>query len=140
MTRPGKFAIYQLKDTPAAREFRFRSYQFIQEKGIRPCCGDYEKVYVGIMLPEDTPGRIRERFNRRLPKDFKGHSVSISDVLVLHEDKNATVYYVETSDYRFIYVAFSYRYFLYRSARLLSTTRMAFIPRKNCSFQLVCPL
>ncbi len=95
MTRPGKFAIYQLKDTPAAGEFRFRSYQFIQEKGIRPCCGDYEKV----------------------PKDFKGHSVSISDVLVLHEDKNATVYYVETSDYRFIYVAFSYRYFLYRSAR-----------------------
>lgn len=99
MTKLERFAIYQLKDIPATREFRFRSYPFIQEKGIRPWCGNYEKVYAGIMRPEDTPEKIREGFNRKLPENFNGHSISISDVLVLREDGNAAAYYVETADF-----------------------------------------
>ena len=94
-------AVYQLKDTPETRKYRFRSYQSIKTKGIEPWCGDYERVYVGIMLPEDTPEKIRERFNRKRPKKFKGHLISTSDVLVLRlrTGREAEVYFVENSDF-----------------------------------------
>lgn len=97
-----QFALYQLKNAPETRAFRFCSYQALQEKEIQPWHENYENVYVGMMLQGDTPATIRERFNRKLPKNFKGHSISASDVLVLHSEGKATVYYVEASGFAVI--------------------------------------
>ena len=47
------------------------------------------------MQPEDEPGQIRKRFNEKLPRTFHGHSISVSDVLVLNKDGVVTSYYVE---------------------------------------------
>ena len=56
---------------------------------------DYEQVYMARMQPEDEPGQIRKRFNEKLPRTFHGHSISVSDVLVLNKDGVVTSYYVE---------------------------------------------
>lgn len=63
---------------------------------------DYEQVYLARMQPEDEPGQIRKRFNEKLPRTFHGHSISVSDVLVLNKDGVVTSYYVEKEGFTVI--------------------------------------
>lgn len=97
-----QFAVYQLKNIPENRELRFRPYQTLQEKGIQIRCGDYEQVYLGRMQPDETPENIRKRFEKQLPRTFKGHSISVSDVLVLNKEGAVTSYYVEKTGFTVI--------------------------------------
>ena len=90
-----QFAIYQLKNMPENRGIRFRSYETLQKNQIQVRYENYEQKYLGRMLPGDTPGSIRERFHRQMPRRFQGHSISVSDVLVLNQDGEVTAYYVE---------------------------------------------
>lgn len=102
MIRENRFAVYQMKQTPETRQIRFRSYQTLQEKGIRVRQEDYEQVYVGNLYPQDTPEGIRERLNRQPPRSFAGHSVSVSDVLVLNRAGTVISYYVEKNGFTVI--------------------------------------
>lgn len=97
-----QFAVYQLKNIPENRQIRFRSYSALQEKGIRVRYGDYEQVYLARMQPEDEPEQIRRRFNEKLPRTFHGHSISVSDVLVLNKDGVVISYYVEKEGFTVI--------------------------------------
>ena len=97
-----QFALYQLKNEPENRELRFRSYETLQKKKIQIRYGNYEQKYLGRMLPADTPGSIRERFDRQPPRKFRGHSISVSDVLVLNQDGEVTAYYVEKEGFTVI--------------------------------------
>jgi len=90
-----QFAVYQLKQVPETREIRFRSYQVLQKNGIQVRYENYEQAYLGHMQQDDTPETIKERFCRQLPRTFKGHSISVSDVLVLNKAGVVTSYYVE---------------------------------------------
>ncbi len=54
------------------------------------------------MQPEDEPGEIRKRFNEKLPRTFHGHSISVSDVLVLNKGGVVTSYYVEKDGFTVI--------------------------------------
>ena len=40
------------------------------------------------------------RFNTDRPKDFKGHSLSVSDIVVLHQNGENTAHYVDRTGYR----------------------------------------
>ena len=97
-----QFAVYQLKNIPENRQIRFRPYSALQEKGIQIQYMDYEQVYLSRMQPEDEPGQIRKRFNEKLPRTFHGHSISVSDVLVLNKDGVVTSYYVEKEGFTVI--------------------------------------
>lgn len=97
-----QFAVYQLKNIPENRLMRFRPYSALQEKGIQIRCKDYEQVYLGRMQPEDEPEQIRKRFERKLPRTFHGHSISVSDVLVLNKAGVVTSYYVEKEGFTVI--------------------------------------
>lgn len=97
-----QFALYQLKNIPENRQIRFRPYSALQEKGIQIQYEDYEQVYLARMQPEDGPEKIRRRFNRKLPRTFHGHSISVSDVLVLNKDGVVTSYYVEKDGFTVI--------------------------------------
>ena len=97
-----QFALYQLKNEPKNRELRFRSYETLQKKKIQIRYGNYEQKYLGRMLPVDTPGSIRERFDRQPPRQFRGHSISVSDVLVLNQAGEVTAYYVEKEGFTVI--------------------------------------
>lgn len=90
-----QYAVYQLKNVPENRQLQFQSYASLTAQGILVNYKNYEQVYLRRMQPEDTPERIRERFNRHLPNNFKGHSISVSDVLVLNKRRNVTFHYVE---------------------------------------------
>ena len=102
MIEANHLAVYQLKGVPENRHIRFRPYKTLQEKGIWVRYESYEQVYTGLMQPEDTPESIRERFDRKLPKTFTGHSISVSDVLALNVKGTVTSYYVEKEGFTVI--------------------------------------
>lgn len=98
----GQFAVYQLKNIPENREIRFRPYKALQEMGAQVRRECYERAYLGQMRRSDSPESIRERFDRQLPRTFKGHSISVSDVLVLNKEGVVTSYYVEKNGFTVI--------------------------------------
>ncbi len=90
------YEIYQLKSNEETRDIRFQPYEYITKAGKKPDFNNYEKVYEGKSA--DLSGNLGEKleqlfekFNFDRPQDFKGHSLSVSDVVVL-EDK---AYYVD---------------------------------------------
>ena len=97
-----QFAVYQLKNIPGNRQIRFRPYSALQEKGIQIQYEDYEQVYLARMQTGDGPEQIRKRFNEKLPRTFHGHSISVSDVLVLNKDGVVASYYVEKEGFTVI--------------------------------------
>ena len=97
-----QFAVYQLKNIPGNRQIRFRPYRALQEKGIQIQYKDYTQVYLAQMQPGDEPEQICRRFNKKLPRTFHGHSISVSDVLVLNKDGVVTFYYVEKDGFTVI--------------------------------------
>lgn len=90
-----QFALYQLKRIPENRMIRFRPYETLQENHIQVQYENYEQKYLGQMKRGETPTEIRKRLNERSPRSFSGHSVSVSDVLVLNRDGEIVSYYVE---------------------------------------------
>lgn len=90
-----QFAVYQLKLDAETRKLQYRSYSDLQKEGIQVRYEHYEQVYIGRMQPEDTPEMIRNRLKRKLPNNFHGHAISVSDVLVLNNRGEVTAYYVE---------------------------------------------
>ena len=54
------------------------------------------------MQRQDTPENIRERLQKKIPKSFDGHSLSVSDVLVLNREGEITAYYVEKEGFTVI--------------------------------------
>ena len=99
-----QFAVYQLKNIPENRPLRFRPYSMLQEMKIQIQYSSYEQVYMGRMQPGDGPEHIRRRFNEKLPRTFHGHSISVSDVLVLNKDGVVISYYVEKEGFTVIAV------------------------------------
>lgn len=97
-----QFAIYQLKNIPENRNIRFRPYEELQKNNIQVRYGNYEQKYLGRMLPADTPDSIRKRFREQTPRRFAGHSISVSDVLVLNCTGEVTAYYVEKEGFTVI--------------------------------------
>lgn len=74
----------------------------LREKGIQIQHNNYEQVYLAQMQSEDEPEHIRRRFNGKLPRTFHGHSISVSDVLVLNKGGVVTSYYVEKDGFTVI--------------------------------------
>ena len=102
MTMENQFEVYQMKQTPETRQIRFRSYKTLLEKGIRIGQEDYDRVYTGSLHPQDTPEGVKERLERQPPRSFAGHSVSVSDVLVLYREGTVISYYVEKNGFTMI--------------------------------------
>ncbi len=90
-----QFAVFQIKNIPENRKIRFRPYHVLKEMGVQVNYRDYEQAYIGRMQPEEGPDQIRERLGGKLPQTFRGHSISVSDVLVLNKQGIAASYYVE---------------------------------------------
>lgn len=74
----------------------------MQKKGLQINVGDYESKYQGELKPGETLDTLYERFNLYRPEDFTGHSLSVSDVIVLKSGGDKKAFYVD-------YVGFSER-------------------------------
>ncbi len=94
------FSIYQLKHGDETRYLRFEPYDRLQAAGNVVDKANYELVYSADLSPDMTLGSIYDRFNIDHPKDFKGHSLSVSDVVVLHQSGQDTAHYVDSFGYK----------------------------------------
>lgn len=93
--RLNQFMFYQVKSGAEYREFRFCPYDELCKKKLRVDARNYQKVYYSVLLPNETAETICMRLKTRLPKKFHGHAVSVSDVLVMNRDGDASAYYVD---------------------------------------------
>ena len=94
------FSIYQLKQGDETRDFRFEPYDRLQAAGNVVDKTNYELVYSAELTPGTSLEDIYTRFNIDHPKDFKGHSLSVSDVVVLHQNGQDTAHYVDSFGYK----------------------------------------
>ena len=94
------FTIYQLKQEEATRAYRFEPYDRLQAAGLAVTPSHYDLVYTTELTPGTTLEDIYTRFNVDHPKDFKGHSLSVSDVVVLHQNGKDSAHYVDSFGYK----------------------------------------
>ena len=69
---------------------------FIESHGMQIKKEDYKLVYVGELLGNTSLDDIFERFNIDRPKDFRGHSLSVSDIVVLNDGEKVTAHFVDS--------------------------------------------
>ena len=103
-----RYGIYQLKDNPELDQFRFEGTASLMERGITKDNFDvivpknYDLIYAGELsdIQGDTQneklGDVFLKFNTAHPEDFKGHSLSVSDIVVLHENGKNSAHFVDS--------------------------------------------
>ena len=103
-----KYGIYQLKHNPELDHLRFEGTESLKRMGITKDNFDaikpenYELIYVGNLseLQEQTEGEILEaiyeKFNIDHPEDYRGHSLSVSDIVVLHQNGKNSAHFVDS--------------------------------------------
>ena len=94
------FSIYQLKRGDETRDLRFEPYDRLTAMGHAVDPANYDLIYSAPLAPGTSLEAIFTRFNIDHPKDFKGHSLSVSDVVVLHQNGQDTAHYVDSIGYR----------------------------------------
>ena len=90
------FGIYQIKDDSPGENYAFMNMSFIESHGMQIKKEDYKLVYVGELLGNMSLDDIFERFNIDRPKDFRGHSLSVSDIVVLNDGEKVTAHFVDS--------------------------------------------
>lgn len=89
------FLIYQLKQGGETRDLRFEPLDRIKAAGLAVERGNYNHMYTGTLEPGMTLGDIYQRFNIDRPEDFTGHSLSMSDIVVLRSGGQWAAHYVD---------------------------------------------
>ena len=96
------YLILQLKDGPETADVRFESFTRLEQMGKAPNLGHYEAVYFANtpayfygMSNAEALEELYLTFNLRYPADFRGHSLSVSDVVVLNREGKTGAYYVD---------------------------------------------
>ena len=93
------FMIYQLKDGDSTRNLRFESLEQIKKDKQLPVIENYNLVYSAPMKADTTLESLYTEFNINRPVDFAGHSLSISDIVVLSDKGKNTTYYLDSVDW-----------------------------------------
>lgn len=89
------FSIYQLKGGDQTLDYRFEPLDAIRRNGLSVKPENYELVYTTPLTEGDNLESIFTRFNVDRPADFTGHSLSVSDIVVLHENGKDTAHYCD---------------------------------------------
>lgn len=76
-----EYKLYQLKNRT---DYRFEDWKWAKENGFT--ISDYTQVYSGEIEKEHCLSRLWEIFNIYQPFDFRGHSMSVSDVVALKDE------------------------------------------------------
>lgn len=92
-----QFGIYQIDPEGNARDYMFRSHDSLEDYEMRR--EDYRLEYVAPLTEADTLDTIYERFNIDHPEDFQGHSLSVSDIVVMNRDGEVKAYFVDSSGF-----------------------------------------
>ena len=90
------FGIYQIRDDSPGENYAFMNMSFIESHGMQIKKEDYKLVYVGELSGNMSLDDIFERFNIDRPEDFRGHSLSVSDIIVLNDGEKVTAHFVDS--------------------------------------------
>ena len=101
LDNPGdSFAIYQLRDNDDTARLRYMNSEYLEKKGLSVQKENYAAVYAGDLdRGGDTQDRLNElyeTFNIRRPEDFRGHSLSVSDIVALKQNGVVSCHYVDS--------------------------------------------
>ena len=91
-----QLGIYQITARDPEHDYRFMGLDYVEKKGITVTRADYDLIYAAPLTDMDTLDGIYERFNIQRPADFTGHSLSVSDVVVLNDGSTVKAYYVDS--------------------------------------------
>ena len=98
------YAIYQLKHDDSTTDLRFMNSEWMQSKGLIPEKDNYEMVYTGTLQIEgsvsDKLESLYYTFNADRPEDFRGHSLSVSDIVALKQQGVVSYHYVDSVGYK----------------------------------------
>ena len=95
----GSFSIYQLKGGNETLDYRFEPLDSIHRNGLSVKPENYELVYEAPLTAKDDLESIYTRFNVDRPADFTGHSLSVSDIVVLHQGGKDTAHYCDRAGF-----------------------------------------
>lgn len=100
------YKIYQLPAGEKYHGIRFMSRETLENEGVQLSQQDYEMVYEGEVSEFDVSSveskleGIFEKFNISQPKNYKGRSVSVSDVITITNGSEETAYYVDSVGFK----------------------------------------
>ena len=98
------FLIYQIRRGGELDAYRFMNYDYLQSKGVTPEHDGYDAIYTGGLADygdnKTNLDMIYQRFNVDHPADFKGHSLSVSDVVALKQNGVVSCHYVDPIGFR----------------------------------------
>ena len=93
----GTYKIYQLKD---GDENRYKRFEGLERQPESVSISDYDLVYEGTLSDTYTLEGIYEQFNINRPEDFTGHSLSVSDVVVIEQDGQQQAHFVDSIGFK----------------------------------------
>ena len=94
------FAIYQLKSGEEYRDYRFEGLERLQNAGLEVTHENYDFIYTASIADfngsvNSTLNQLYEQFNINHPTGFTGHSMSVSDIIVLKINDVVSSHYVD---------------------------------------------
>ncbi len=95
-----RYAIYQIKDNSKGREYQFMGLDFVTSHDMSVDATDYAFIYGVRLLGEETLDSLYEKFNLNHPAGYEGHSLSVSDVVVMQRDGQTKAYYVDSFGFK----------------------------------------
>lgn len=95
-----RYAIYQITDHSKGREYQFMGLDFVTSHDMAVDAADYAFIYGGRLSGEETLDSLYEKFNLNHPAGYQGHSLSVSDVVVMQRDGQTKAYYVDSFGFK----------------------------------------
>ena len=94
------FTIYQIREGSPAGVFEYMGMDYVRRKGYETRQEDYQKVYTASLSPQTSLEDLFVQFNGpKMPKDFTGHSLSVSDIVVIHRAGEDHAFFVDRFGY-----------------------------------------
>lgn len=94
------FEIYQVKRGTEFRDYRFESIEGLEAFDLKVALKNYDFVYKDELTTGTDLEDIFIKFNEQRPEDFKGHSLSVSDVVVLNKNGQSSAHYVDSFGFK----------------------------------------
>lgn len=91
-----RYAVYQIISGTKGKDYRFMGLDFVVSHDMKVDAADYGYVYGGRLSGEETLDSLYEKFNVSHPEGYEGHSLSVSDVVVMQREGEAKAYYVDS--------------------------------------------
>lgn len=93
------FEIYQVKSGDKYRNLRFESIESLENLGLKVHYDNYDFIYKGDLNNMDLED-IFMKFNEARPDDYKGRSLSVSDIVVLNKEGEVTANFVDSFGFK----------------------------------------